>query len=242
MSATDYRRILVKLSGEFLFEFSGQVEVSVHLLAIIKQIKALKQKGLEVVLVLGGGNLCRGRSMQKSGVSRLVADNVGMLSTVINGLVLRDYMRQLGVDASVHSAFALGSMARQFETDEALKALSQGETVICVGGTGNPLCSTDLAASMRAIQLDVDIIVKLSNVKGVYDKDPKLHDDAKFLPQLTYQEAIDKHLNVMDLEAFRQCSLFKIPVLVADCRQANVLTGLIQGEHHGTLVSEQMGE
>ena len=233
------RRILLKLSGEFLFEFNGQVEVNMYLLNVIKQMKNLTVRGYEFVVVMGGGNLCRGRAMQKNGVSRLAADSVGMLSTVINGLVFQDYLKQSNVSSRVYSAFATGTMAPAFDVHTAKQDLRTGHVVICVGGTGNPLCSTDSAASLRAIQLDVDLFVKLSNVKGVYDKDPNKHKDAVLFKTIGYDEYLHRGLKVMDLEACRQCKMFGIPIRVADCRDLSVLEDLVIGKEHGTLIGDE---
>ena len=230
------RRVLLKLSGEFLFEFNGQVEVNMYLLNVIKQIKRLMRRGVEFVVVMGGGNLCRGRAMQKNGVGRLVADNVGMLSTAINGLVFQDYLKQQSINSQVYSAFPIGSMAQMFDRAHALQNIGLGNVVICVGGTGNPLCSTDSAASLRAIQLEVDALVKLSNVEGVYNKDPHVHKEAQFIKSMTYQEYLSKHLTVMDTEACRQCEMFEVPIRVADCREIDAIERIVDGEDVGTLI------
>lgn len=233
-----YKKLLLKLSGEFLFEFNGQVEVSLPLLNVIKQIKALVQRGVHMAVVMGGGNLCRGRSMQRNGVSRLAADDVGMLSTVINGIVFKDYLRQQGVSSRVMSAFPVGSKADLFSRHQAQEALEQGYVVICTGGTGNPLCSTDTAASLRAIELGCDLVLKLSNVDGIYDKDPNGHQDAKLIPQMSYAEYLAKGLTIMDTEACRQCALFGIPIRVADCRDAHAIERIVSGEQVGSIVDK----
>ena len=239
MHKIKYHSLLLKLSGEFLFEFNGQVEVSVHLLSIIKQIKAILKKGIKVGIVVGGGNICRGRQMQRNGVSRLVADNVGMLSTIINALVLEDYLVQSGVKVKVLGAFPVGSMVSEYQPSAMRKFVEDhhGEVLVFSGGTGNPLCSTDSAASLRAIQMNADIMVKLTNVSGVYSSDPNHDNNAHVYHNITHDEVISRNLSVMDIEACKQCKMFDIPIAVCDFRSPCVIEELVYGTVTGTLIA-----
>ncbi|MEC8063813.1 MAG: UMP kinase [Pseudomonadota bacterium] len=239
MNNSTYNRILIKLSGESLFNFDGHANVGSHLIHIVQQIRDAVQMGSQVAIVLGGGNICRGRNMVKSGAKRVTADNVGMLATIINGLIFRDILDKEQIKTKLYSAFQVGSMVSFFEPRQAIDDLERGYVVICCGGTGNPFVSTDTAASLRAIQLEVGAIFKLTNVQGVYNKDPNQHEDAVFLPQCTFDQVIADQLKVMDTEAFRHCQMFNIPIHIASFQESNIILRLINHENIGTKVSSK---
>ena len=237
MNPANYKRVLIKLSGESLFNFDGQANADANLLILVDQIKKATDNGTQIVIVLGGGNICRGRNMVKSGAKRVTADNVGMLATVINSLVFRDILDKHGLKTKLYSAFPVGNMAGYFEPRQAIDDLQRGYVVISSGGTGNPLVSTDTAASLRAIQLEVDAMLKLTKVRGIYDKDPSQHHDAVFIPYMSYEDALTKQVKVMDSEAFRHCQMFSIPIHVAYAKDTNIISRILAHENVGTKVN-----
>ena len=231
-----YKRVVIKLSGESLFNFDGQANESPKLAMILDQIKQAVAKGSQVAIVLGGGNICRGRTVEGSGTKRVTADNVGMLATVINGLIFRDILDRKSIKTKLYSAFQVGAMVSHFEPRQAIDDLENGYTVICCGGTGNPFVSTDTAASLRAIQLEADALLKLTNVDGVYDKDPKIDSNAKFLSQVSFDYVIKNRLKIMDTEAFRHCQMFNLPIHIANYQEDDVIDQILSKKNIGTKV------
>lgn len=238
MHATPYKRVLIKLSGESLFDFDGQANVHISLLRLLKQIEEVTKAGKQIILVVGGGNICRGRNMVKSGAKRITADDVGMLATVINGLIFRDLLDKQKVASRLYSAFQVGNMAGYFDPRRAIEDLEKGYVVISCGGTGNPLVSTDTAASLRAIQLEAEAIFKLTTVDGVFDRDPKLDPGARFLAECSYDDMITQKCGVMDAESYRHAKMFGIPIHIAHYQEENVIKRLLAKDPVGTKVCE----
>lgn len=236
MSGSKYQRILLKLSGEFLFDFKGHAKPKDALATILEQIEKAHREGVQLAAVLGGGNICRGRTIMRSGAHRLTADNVGMLATVINALVFKDILEAKGISTRLYSAFPVANMVNVFEPQRVMDDLYHNRFVICCGGTGNPLVSTDTAASLRAIQIEADAILKVTNVKGVYSEDPMQHPDARMYEKISHSEVIKQGIEVMDHEAFRQCQMFGMPIHIAHHNEENLLLRIINGEPVGTKI------
>lgn len=232
-----YRRILLKLSGEALggSEGSGICPEAVHDMA--RQVAAVRQLGVEVVIVVGGGNIFRGLQGSKRGIERATGDYMGMLATVINALALQDALEKQGVPTRVQSAISMSQVAEPFIRRRAVRHLEKGRVVIFAAGTGNPFFSTDTAAALRANEMGVDVILKATKVDGVYDKDPKQFADAKRYVRISHLEALEKQLKVMDGSAFALCLENKMPVVVFDFFVPENLLRVVLGRNVGTTVS-----
>ncbi len=237
MSTLRYRRVLVKISGEAL---AGEREGGydpVVLTQFAGEVAALHRAGAQVGLVLGGGNLCRGAELAQAGIDRVVADHIGMLATLMNALAMQDALGKLGVPAQVLSALPVNAVCEGFNRRRALELLAQGSVVLCAGGTGNPLFTTDTAASLRAIELEAELLIKATKVDGVYTADPARDPEAEFLPQLNYAEVIAQELAVMDLTAILLCRDHALPLRVLNIFHPGALLRVIQGEAVGSLVT-----
>ena len=231
------KRVLLKLSGEGFTE-NGEPGVSTNrLLDLVKQIAAANKQGIEIGVVVGGGNFLRGSQAANKVLARQTADHMGMLATVMNAIVLRDTLLQVGVDAVVFSALEVKGIAPMFDAYQAKKVLSEKRVAIFAGGTGNPFVSTDSAASLRAIEIGADILLKATKVDGIYDADPAKYPNAKLFEHLTYDQALADQLAVMDLVAFWQCREYCIPIRVFNLFKPGMLLGALQGEPIGTLVT-----
>ncbi|MSU34313.1 MAG: UMP kinase [Pedosphaera sp.] len=232
-----YRRILLKLSGEALGgnEGSGICPEAVHDMA--RQVAAVRELGVEVVIVVGGGNIFRGLQGSKRGIERATGDYMGMLATVINALALQDALEKQGVPTRVQSAIPMSQVAEPFIRRRALRHLEKGRVVIFAAGTGNPYFSTDTAAALRANEMGVDVILKATKVDGVYDKDPKQFADAQRYARVSHLEALEKQLKVMDASAFALCLENKMPVVVFDFFVPKNLLRVVLGKNVGTTVS-----
>jgi uridylate kinase len=232
-----YRRILLKLSGEALGGPQGQGidPEAVHEMAV--QIREVRDLGVQVVVVLGGGNIFRGVAGSQKGIERATADYMGMLATVINALALQDALEQLGVPTRVQSAITMHQIAEPFIRRRAVRHLEKGRVVIFGGGTGNPYFSTDTAAALRANEIGAEVILKATKVDGIYDRDPKLYPDARRFDRITYQEALQRQLKVMDSTAFTLCMDNKMPIIVFDLFKPHNLKKVVLGEKVGTLVT-----
>ena len=233
-----YKRILLKLSGEAL---GGETGIGIDAMAVsdmANQVKEVRDLGVEVVVVIGGGNIFRGLQGSERGIERATGDYMGMLATVINSLALQDRLEKLGVATRVQSAINMSQVAEPFIRRRAMRHLEQGRVVIFGGGTGNPFFSTDTAAALRAAEIGADVILKATKVDGIYDSDPKKNPKAKRYSQITYHEALLKQLKVMDSTAFSLCMDNKMPIIVFDVFKPHNLRKVILGEKVGTLVTQ----
>ena len=240
MSNGAFRRILLKLSGEALAGDTGDEKFGINaqtLNAVCKEIAELTKLGTQVAVVIGGGNFFRGISASESGVERATADYIGMLATVMNALAVQQSLKQLGVEARVQSAIPISPVSEPYVRLRALKHLNLGRVVIFAAGTGNPYFTTDTAASLRAAEINADILVKATKVDGVYDSDPMLNPDAKRYAQISYEEVLQKRLGVMDATAITLCRDNNMDLRVLSIAQVGALTKMAQGESIGTLIS-----
>ncbi|MCK5018331.1 MAG: UMP kinase [Candidatus Peribacteraceae bacterium] len=229
-----YKRILLKLSGEAL---CGSQESGLDHSAVIeiaREIKDATKKGIQVAVVVGGGNIWRFRDNEESGIERTSSDYIGMLATIMNSVALQSTLESIGVDTRVCSAIDIPQLAEPYLRRRALRHLEKGRVVICAGGTGNPYFTTDSAAALRATELQCDIVLKATNVKGVYDSDPKTNPDAKFLDELKYKDAIVAQLKVMDQAAFSLCMENNMPICVFNFGEKGNLSSLLNGKKIGT--------
>jgi uridylate kinase len=230
------RRVLLKLSGEALAGGQG-FGVDPQLVGrLCREIAAVVAGGVQVGLVLGGGNLFRGAALQAAGLDRVTGDQMGMLATVMNGLAFRDLLRQAGVPATLYSAIEMPGVAERFHRDHAVAGLSRGEVGIFAGGTGNPFFTTDTAACLRGIEIGADAVLKATKVDGIYTADPMKDADAQRFDALTYDEVLERNLQVMDLTAICLCRDHHMPLVVFDMGAEGALTRLVRGEKVGTRV------
>jgi uridylate kinase len=232
-----YGRILLKLSGEALGGESG-VGISPEAVQdMARQIAEVRELGVQVVVVVGGGNIFRGLKGSERGVERATGDYMGMLATVINALALQDALEKIGVATRVQSAITMAQVAEPFIRRRAVRHLEKGRVVIFGGGTGNPYFSTDTAAALRANEIGAEVILKATKVDGIYDSDPKINADAKRYSQINYLDALQKQLKVMDSTAFSLCMDNKMPIIVFDLFRPHNLKRVVMGEKVGTLVT-----
>jgi len=232
-----YCRILLKLSGEALGG-QGRANIcpeAVHGMA--EQIREVRELDVQVVVVVGGGNIFRGLSGSERGIERATGDYMGMLATVINALALQDALEKIGVPTRVQSAIAMSQVAEPFIRRRAVRHLEKGRVVIFGGGTGNPYFSTDTAAALRANEIGAEVILKATKVDGIYDRDPQKNPKAKRFAQISYLEALKKQLKVMDSTAFSLCMDNKMPIIVFDLFKPHNLRRVVLGEKVGTLVT-----
>jgi len=231
-----YKRILLKLSGESLAGKSGQGFDTAMLALYASEIKLAVEKGTQVAVVLGGGNIFRGLKGNNIGTDRVQGDYMGMLATVINSLALQSALQSIGVKARVLSGLAVDPVAERVSGPRAICSLEQGEVVIIAGGTGNPFFTTDSAAALRAVEIHADVLLKGTRVDGVYTADPEKDPTATKYTAITFSEAYNKGLNIMDMTAFTLCSENKMPVIVFDVHKEGNLLKILNGESCGTLI------
>ena len=235
--AIKYKRVVLKLSGEVLRGGKSGDPIDPGILEkVCLQVKEVHELGVQIGLVIGGGNIFRGLPGAERGVDRTTGDYMGMLATVINGLALMDCLEKLGVNVRVQSAIPMNEIAEPFILRRAIRHLEKRRVVIFVAGTGNPYFSTDTTAALRASEMHADIIMKATKVDGIYDRDPKKHPDAVKYDELTYIDALRQLLNVMDSTAFSLCLDNNIPILVFDFNVAHAIRKAVMGEKIGTLV------
>jgi uridylate kinase len=236
---THYKRIVLKFSGEALAPQEGRLGIDPDCADDIAQkVKELRDRGVEVALVVGAGNLWRGKQGVERGMDQATADYMGMIATVMNGLALQDALRREGVDSRVQTAIAMDEIAEPYIRLRAVRHMEKGRVVIIAGGTGNPFFTTDTAAALRAAELNADIVIKATKVDGVYDADPHVYPDAVRYETLTYQQVLDEKLRVMDLTAFTLCQEHEMPILVLNFWVENSLIRAIEGDMSvGTLIS-----
>ncbi len=237
MTKPVYRRVLLKLSGEALLGNEPFGIDSKTLSHINQNIHEIVKMGAEIAIVIGGGNFFRGELLSKNGFDRVTCDQMGMLATVMNGLVLRDSFLKNGLPCHIMSSISIEGFTERYNRSLAVSYLENKAVVIFVAGTGNPLFSTDSAASLRGIEIGADVILKATKVDGVYSKDPKLHADAERFDHLTYQEVIERHLAVMDMAAISLCQDHAMPLRVFDMNSKGILKRIITGSNEGTLIS-----
>ncbi len=233
-----YRRIVLKLSGEALREPGSKDNISPQIVnSVALQIKEVLGLGVQVAVVVGGGNIWRGLAASHRGMNRTTADYMGMLATVINGMALMSGLEDLGVPTRVQTAIEMNNVAEPFILRRALSHLDRGRVVIFVAGTGNPFFSTDTTAALRANEIGADAILKATKVDGIYDADPKTNPDAKKFDRITYAEALARRLQVMDSTAFSLCMDNKMPIVVFDMSEPRNIKRAVFGEPVGTLVT-----
>jgi uridylate kinase len=231
-----YSRILLKLSGEALGGDAGVGISPEAVQSMAQQIREVRDLGVQVVVVVGGGNIFRGLSGSERGIERATGDYMGMLATVINALALQDALEKLGVATRVQSAITMAQVAEPMIRRRAMRHLEKGRVVILGGGTGNPYFSTDTAAALRANEMGAEVILKATKVDGIYDCDPKKNTNAVRFEEIKYLDALQKQLKVMDSTAFSLCMDNKMPIIVFDLFRPHNLQRVVMGEKVGTLV------
>ena len=232
-----YQRILLKMSGEVLGGEAGLGICAEMVHEMAADIKEVRDLGVEVVVVIGGGNIFRGLQGTEKGIERATGDYMGMLATIINSLALQDALEKQGVQTRVQSAISMSQIAEPFIRRKAVRHLEKGRVVIFGGGTGNPYFSTDTAAALRANEIGANVILKATKVDGIYDRDPKKNPKAKRFTQISYLDALQKQLKVMDSTAFSLCMDNKMPIIVFDFFKEHNLKRVVMGEKVGTLVT-----
>ncbi len=235
-SPLKYRRILLKLSGEALCPPRGYGIDAELVLRIAKEVKRVHDLGVEVAMVIGGGNMWRGADAAATGIDRATADYVGMLATVMNSLVMQDAMEKLGMVTRVQTAIEMPPVAEPFIRRRAVRHLEKGRVVILAAGSGNPFFTTDTAAALRAIELNAQVLLKATKVDGVYDDDPMHNVNARRFETLSYMRALNMGLKVMDSTAISLCKDNHLPIVVFNLNEAGALEALMRGEKRGTLV------
>jgi len=236
MGDLKYKRILLKLSGEaFMGDSAGGID-SNTVLRLAEEVRQLCNIGVEVGLVIGGGNILRGSEVTSDTLNRVTSDHMGMLATVINALAMQDSLESLGQDVRVMSALQINQVCESFKRRRAIRHFEKGRVVIFAAGTGNPFFTTDSAASLRGIEVEADILIKATKVDGIYSDDPKKNPGATFYPRISFDEAIDQRLNVMDATALVLCRDHKLPLRVVNIFDKGAIKRLVMGDDIGTLV------
>ncbi|ARO89033.1 UMP kinase [Nitrosospira lacus] len=236
MTSTVYKRILLKLSGEALMGEDSYGINRIVIERIVAEIADVNQLGVQIAVVIGGGNIFRGMTSAGDGMDRANADYMGMLATVMNGLALQDAMRRAGLVSRVQSALRIDQVVEPYIRGKAIRYLEEGKVVIFVAGTGNPFFTTDTAAALRGMEMNVDIVLKATKVDGVYTSDPKTDPGAIRYHNLSFDEAISQNLKVMDATALTLCRDQKLPLNVFSIFKAGALKRVVMGNEEGTLV------
>lgn len=233
-----YKRIVLKLSGESLMgsSKSGNIDPA-RLEQYCEEIKSVRSQGVELAIVIGGGNIFRGGQAEALGIDRVQGDYMGMLATVINAMALQSALERHGIYTRLMSGIKMEQVCEPFIRRRAIRHLEKGRLVIFGAGIGNPYFTTDSTASLRAVELQADVVLKGTRVDGVYDKDPEKHKDAVKFESLSFQEAYEKNLNIMDMTAFTLCMENNLPIIVFDMNQKGNLLKIVNGEPAGTLIS-----
>ncbi len=236
MSQPANRRILLKLSGEALLG-GGQFGIDPKIMGrLAEEVKGLAEAGVQVALVLGGGNIFRGEGLAGAGMDRVTGDHMGMLATVMNALAMQDALERMDVSTRVMSALRINQVCEDYLRRRALRHLEKGRVVLFAAGTGNPFFTTDSAASLRAVEIGAELLIKATKVDGVYSADPMKDDKAIFYPRLTYDRALRENLKVMDTTAIVLCRDNHIPIRVMNIHHSGALMRLVEGEAIGSLV------
>jgi uridylate kinase len=233
-----HRRVLVKLSGEALMGDADYGIDPAFLKRLAAEIGAMRETGTEVAIVIGGGNIFRGAGLARAGMDRVTADHMGMLATVMNSLALQDSLESIGVFVRVQSAIRINEVCEDYIRRRAMRHLEKGRVVIFAAGTGNPFFTTDSAASLRAIEVEADLLVKATKVDGVYDSDPVKNPAARRYDRLTYDQVLDQRLAVMDATAIVLCRDHDLPLRVINLNEPGALLRAARGEDVGTLVTK----
>ena len=233
-----HRRVLVKLSGEALMGDADYGIDPVFLKRLAGEIHSMRERGVEVAVVVGGGNLFRGAGLARAGMDRVTGDQMGMLATVMNSLALQDALESIGVFVRVMSAIRINEVCEDYIRRRAVRHLEKGRVTIFAAGTGSPFFTTDSAASLRAIEIDADLLVKATKVDGVYDSDPMQNPAARRYDRLTYDEVLDRRLNVMDATAIVLCRDHDLPLRVINLNEPGALVRAAVGDDIGTLVTK----
>lgn len=231
-----YKRVLLKISGEMLAGEAGFGLDATTLNMIAGEIVAVANAGVQVAVVVGGGNFIRGDAFSQQGFDRSVADQMGMMGTVINGLALQNAIEKYGVPARVQSAITVSQVAEPFIVRRAIRHLEKGRIVVFASGTGNPYFTTDTAGVLRALEIHANALIKATKVDGVYDRDPRKHTDAVRYERVGYKEIMEKQLAVMDMTAFTMCREHKLPLIVLDLNQKGAMKQAVLGQAIGTVV------
>jgi uridylate kinase len=234
--ALAYKRALLKISGEALAGERGVGLDYAVVESLAQQIKDVHSQGIQLCLVVGGGNIIRGTHASAEGLDRVSADYMGMLATIINALALQDILERIGVQTRVLTAIRMESLAEPYIRRRAVRHLEKGRLVIFAGGTGNPFFSTDTAAVLRALEMEAEVIMKATGVDGIFTGDPKRDKRAKFIPELTFKEALIKGYAVMDANAFGLCKENQLPIVVFNINQPGAIGRVLAGERVGTIV------
>ena len=234
--ALAYGRALLKVSGEALAGDKGAGLDYQVVETLAEEIKGVHALGVQLCLVVGGGNIIRGATASREGLDRVSADYMGMLATVINALALQDVLEKIGVGTRVMTAIRMESLAEPYIRRRAIRHLEKGRLIIFAGGTGNPFFSTDTAGVLRALEVEADVILKATNVDGIYTGDPRKDPAAAFIPELSFQEAIVKNYAVMDANAFGLCKDNRLPIQVFNISQPGAVLRILSGDRIGTIV------
>ena len=234
-----YRRVLIKLSGEALMGDDAYGISPEVIRRIASEVNDLIEAGVEVAIVIGGGNIFRGAGLAAAGIDRVTGDHMGMLATVINSLAMQDALERLGVIARVMSAISINEICEDYIRRKAVRHLEKGRVVVFAAGTGNPFFTTDSAASLRAIEINAELLIKATKVDGIYSADPVKDKKAKRYDVLSYDAVLDQKLGVMDATAIVLCRENNMPLRVLDMTQAGSMMRAVQGLNEGTLVSNQ---
>jgi uridylate kinase len=237
MAQLAYKRILLKLSGEALMGDDAYGINRETITKIVTQIKEVAELGVQIAIVIGGGNIFRGVAPAASGMDRATADYMGMLATVMNAVALQDAMRHIGLNARVQSALNIEKVAEPYIRGKAIRYLDEGRVVIFGAGTGNPFFTTDTAAALRGIEMDAEIVLKATKVDGIYSDDPKKNPNATRYQTISFDEAISKNLKVMDATAFALCREQNMPIRVFSIFKEDGLKNVVLGKDEGTLVT-----
>lgn len=235
MTAPLYRKVILKLSGEVLGASDNGIDTA-FIAAVLRQIKDVMGLGASVGVVVGGGNVLRGCDSGSSGLTRVTADYIGMLGTVINGLAIRDIGRREGLEVNVMSPIPVGTLAEAYHPDTATEHLANARVVVFVGGTGNPFFTTDTAAAIRAAETGADVLLKATKVDGVYSADPMADSSATRFDRLSFKDALDMRLSFMDRPALSLCEDQNIPVVVFNVYEKESIKRVVLGEQIGTIV------
>jgi len=233
-----YRRILLKITGEALGDEDRGGIAPQRIRHVGEEIRAVWELGVQVSVVVGGGNIFRGMSGSERGIDRTTGDYMGMLATLINALALQDALEKCGVPTRVQSAITVTQVAEPFIRRRAIRHLEKGRVVVFAGGTGNPFFSTDTAAALRASEIGAEVLLKATKVDGIYDADPKTNPQARKFDQISYQEALQRGLKVMDATAFSLCMENRMPIIVFDLFQPGNIRRVVLGEAVGTIVTD----